>query len=140
MASPITVKITGLDQVRENIRTFADKLVKRGVIAALRAAGEVFRKEISLRAPRSLDVTHGHEPGFLADHIATKVSTSTKQDRGSVKVGPVAKAFWGMFAEFGTRMQHALPFIRPAFESVGPAALEAFVAKMREAFNEVAKP
>jgi len=137
MAAPVTVKITGLEQLSQKMQEFPDKLVKKGVVAALRAAGEVFRKEISLRAPRSLDVTHGHEPGFLADHIATKVSTSTKQDRGSVKVGPVAKAFWGMFAEFGTRFQRALPFVRPAFESVGTQALEAFVAKLREAFHEV---
>jgi HK97 gp10 family phage protein len=137
MSNPVTVKITGLEQLSQRMQEFPDQLVRKGVRVALLAGGEVLRQEISDRAPRSLDETHGHEPGFLADHIAAKLSTSPKQDKGSVKVGPVAKAFWGMFAEFGTRFQPALPFVRPAFESAGQRALDAFVAKLREAFQEV---
>lgn len=137
MAPPVTVKIGGLEQLSQRLQEFPEKLVKKGVRASLQAGGEVLRQEASDRAPRSEDETHGHPPGFLADHIAAKVSTSVKQDKGSVKVGPVAKAFWGMFSEFGTRRQAAKPWLRPAFESVGQQALDAFVEKMRDAFKEV---
>jgi HK97 gp10 family phage protein len=135
MANP-TVKIEGLEQLSQRMKDFPDKLVTKGVRASLTAGGEVLRQAISDGAPRSMDVTHGHEPGFLADHIAAKVSVSTRQDKGSVKVGPVKMAFWGLFAEFGTRTQAAKPFIRPAFESQKQNALDAFVNRLREAFKE----
>jgi HK97 gp10 family phage protein len=136
MADGVTVKIAGLEQLSQRMQDFPDKLVRKGVKDALRAGGEVLREAISAGAPRSMDETHGHEPGFLADHIAMNVSTSVKNDRGSVKVGPVKKAFYAMFAEFGTRHQPALPFIRPAFEGNGQNALDAFVNKLREAFKD----
>lgn len=137
MADGVYVKIEGLEALSQKLQEFPDKLVKKGVRDSLRAGGEVLRQEASARAPRSLDETHGHPPGFLADHIGMKLSISTKNDRGSIQVGPVKKAFWGMFAEFGTRFQSALPWLRPAFESAAQSALDAFVAKMREAFHEV---
>lgn len=136
MADGVFVKITGLEQLSQRMKDFPDKLVSKGVRASLTAGGEVFRRAISDGAPVSEDITHGHEPGFLKDHIAAKVSVSTRQDKGSVKVGPVKKAFYAMFPEFGTRTQTAKPFIRPAFESQGQNALDAFVNKLREAFKE----
>jgi len=139
MGDVVTVKIEGLEQLSQQMQEFPDKLVKKGVRNALKAAGEVLRLAAKERAPRSEDETHGHPPGFLADHIAATTSISTKYDKGSVKVGPVAKAFWGMFSEFGTKHQGAKPWLRPAFESSGQSALDAFIAKMREAFQEVTR-
>ncbi len=118
------------------MRTFKESFLRKGVKAALTAGGLVLQQALQARAPVSEDVTHGHEPGFLRDHIAVTSTISTKYDKGSVKVGPVAKAFWGMFAEFGTRMQAALPWMRPAFEGDGQNALDAFVSKLREIFLE----
>jgi len=136
MADAVTIKIEGLEQLSSQISEFPDKLVRKGVRNALRAGGEVLREAISAGAPRSMDITHGHEPGFLADHIGMKVKTSVTNDTGSILVGPVKKAFYAMFAEFGTKHQAALPFIRPAFEGSGPSALDAFVDSLREAFQE----
>ncbi len=136
MANGVTVKITGLEQLSQKMQEFPDKLVQKGVRNALKAGGEVLRAAISAGAPVSEDVTHGHEPGFLKDHIAATVSTSVKNDKGTVKVGPVAKAFYAMFPEFGTRHQAAKPFIRPAFEGNGQKALDAFVDVLREKFKE----
>ena len=137
MASPVKVKIKGLEELSQKIHEFPDKLVKKGVRDALRAGGEVLRGEISARAPRSVDETHGHPPGFLAEHIGTSLSLSTRNDKGEIKVGPVKKAFYGMFPEFGTKHQAAQPYIRPAFESQKQNALDAFINKLRQAFNEV---
>src|SRR5271166_4974074 len=117
MGDVFTFKITGIEEVGEKMRTYPEKFLAKGVRKALLAAGEVFRSAISAAAPRSEDETHGHPPGFLAEHIAMKATVSTKNDRGEVKVGPVAKAFYAMFPEFGTRHQPAKPFIRPAFEA-----------------------
>lgn len=118
---------------------FPEKFLAKGVREALNAGGLVLQQALQARAPVAEDETHGHEPGFLRDHIAIKTTISTKNDKGSVMVGPVAKAFWGMFSEFGTRMQAALPWMRPAFEGDGPNALEAFVSKLREKFQEVTR-
>jgi HK97 gp10 family phage protein len=118
------------------MHTFKENFLRKGVREALMAAGLVLQRALQARAPVAEDETHGHEPGFLRDHIAVTTTISTKYDKGSVKVGPVAKAFWGMFAEFGTRMQAALPWMRPAFEGDGPNALEAFISKLREIFQE----
>lgn len=138
MGDLVTVKITGVEELGERMREFPDKLLVKGVRNALRAGGELLRLALSAAAPRAEDVTHGHEPGFLADHIAAKATVSTKNDKGSVKVGPVAKAFWGMFPEFGTRHQPAKPWMRPTFEANAQKALDAFVDSLKETFKEVA--
>jgi HK97 gp10 family phage protein len=121
------------------MHSFPEKFLRKGVKEALMAAGLVLQQALQARAPVAEDVTHGHEPGFLRDHIAITSTISTKYDKGSVKVGPVAKAFWGMFAEFGTRLQAALPWMRPAFEGDGQNALDAFVSKLREKFQEATR-
>lgn len=41
-----------------------------------------------------------------------------------VYVGPTTKAFYGMFQEFGTRNHGPQPFLRPAFDSRAPRALD----------------
>jgi len=135
MAEAVTVKIAGLEELGQSMQDFPDKFLKKGVRAALRAGGEVLRSAISMAAPRSDDVTHGHEPGFLAENIDMAVKTSVKNDTGAVKVGPSKEAFWAGFNEFGTRHQSAKPFIRPAFEGNGQIALDAFIASLKETFE-----
>jgi HK97 gp10 family phage protein len=118
------------------MQEFPDKMLRKGVRDALRAGGEVLRQAISDGAPVSEDETHGHPSGFLKDHIGMKVSVSVKNDTGNIKVGPVKKAFYAMFPEFGTRHQPAKPFIRPAFEGNAQSALDAFINKLKEAFKD----
>lgn len=136
MADGVTVKITGLEQLSQKMQEFPEKMLKKGVRTALRAGGEVLRQAISDAAPVSEDETHVHPPGFLKDHIGSKVTVSVKNDTGTILVGPVKKAFYAMFPEFGTKHQPAKPFIRPAFEGNAQKALDAFVNKLREAFKE----
>ena len=97
----------------------------------------MLRKEISTRAPVLADPSKSKHriPGFLRDHIGTKLSIRAKSDKGNAMVGPVKKAYWGLFAEFGTKNQPARPFMRPAYESAKQTALDTFIAKLREAFD-----
>jgi HK97 gp10 family phage protein len=133
----VYVKIEGLEELSARMQDFPRRVLTRGVRDALRAGAEVLRKEISNRAPvmATQETAQGHPPGFLKDHIGTKLKISARNDSGEAQVGPVKKAFWGLFAEFGTKKQPMKPFIRPAFESAKQGALDAFVAKLRDAFD-----
>lgn len=72
----------------------------------------------------------GRLPGYLRAQIGVKtVPKSDAQATGHVVV-TVGKAFYGMFAEFGTRHQPARPWLRQAFDATAPPALQAIAKNL----------
>lgn len=98
--------LRGLEQVSQ-------KLGRRLMLEAVRAAAEPMRVEMGHLAPRSAAAT-------AAGHLATRMVISGKRgadiQEAAVAVGPAKKSFYGIFQEFGTRHQQAYPFARPAFD------------------------
>jgi HK97 gp10 family phage protein len=54
-----------------------------------------------------------------AAHVANSVAGGAGR-RAVVQVGPTHRAFYGLFQEFGTAHNPPHPFMRPAWDEVGP--------------------
>ena len=150
------IQITGLEQVQTALKNAGPKLSRLAYLRALGAAGKVLQAEVQERAPVKTDLREGGNslpPGALKSDIQVQVS-STDQG-GQVKVGPSPKtahvAYW---IEFGyTLTSHgqkkgrkaikhipARPFLRPARDTVGEAAIAAFQNTLIENLSVLETP
>jgi len=141
-----TVRITGLDDALEKLRTLPENLAKKGLKKALVAGAEPIRNGMINRVRRGWHVWRNgngegkgrsRDFGFTADHIGVTVQIHGDNLSGAARVGPVKKAFWAMFLEFGTSKMRALPFVRPSFDENKERAVNAFVDSLRETLNEI---
>ena len=128
---PKEVQIQGLDGLLDKFEALDTKVAKQSLRKALKAGGDVFKQEIVTRAPQ--------RTGQLKAEIASLTSINANEGTGAVSVGPLKHAFYGEFAEFGTRHQPAKPFIRPAFDQKADDALTAFTDVLRDAVDEASK-
>lgn len=97
-------------------------------IEALKKAAEPIRSRAESLAPRS-----GESKRHLQDNIVIQAVTRVGSTEGGrweqkegeawVAVGPKKAFFYGIFQEYGTVHHRAQPFMRPAFDGGGPAAL-----------------
>ena len=148
MANIVTVKISGLDDVERKLYDLPSKFAKLAMRRALRAAANIWRDEIAARAP--------DKTGWLKSQARISTKLSANEESGAAFVGFTNKqnperlgttkhvpnagneAFWyEMGAVHGSGVQRARPFIRPAFESLKQRVLDTFIARLKEAFNEV---
>lgn len=123
------VTIKGGEELFQAMTARGEKFAKKGLRAALYAGSEVLRKAIG-------SFCTAKRTGFLAEHIGAKTTISSKQEAGITQVGPVRKAFYAGWIEFGRKKQSARPFIRPAFDANKDRALDAFTNKLREIFED----
>jgi HK97 gp10 family phage protein len=140
----VTVKIKGLDELEKKLYDLPSKFAKRAMRGALKPAASIWKEEIAATAPE--------KTGWLKSQAAVSIKLSAKEESGTALVGFTKKqnperlgkekhtpsaaneAFW---YEMGTFRQKAQPFMRRAYESMKEKVLETFVAKLKEAFNEV---
>lgn len=85
MADAVTVKITGLEELREKLESLGPKLMKK-VVRGLKEAGEDFVAAFAENAPK--------DSGFLSEHFAAKI-VFNKVDalRSYVRVGPTTDKY-----------------------------------------------
>lgn len=118
MIEGVGVQIIGMEELQEAL----DKGIKQATRAALRRAAkeavEPWLKLIEERAPKNT--------GFLMEHIVVVTKFKDGGAKLEMEIGPVKKAFYAMFAEFGTHFQEAQPFMRPAFEEGQQDVLDGF--------------
>jgi HK97 gp10 family phage protein len=160
VAEVVSVKVEGLAELEERVRTVPVKIAKAVVRRGLEASGEVIRFAMFTRAKRAT--------GFLAAHIATKTKVSSSEFAGTVSIGvlqvnypfnersaalpstarkstrarkrrTVYASTVARYLEFGTRKMPAFPFMRTAFESSKDDALTRFADAAMRAFNETAR-
>jgi HK97 gp10 family phage protein len=135
----ITAKIIGLAEIQRALEEMPRGIARRFLRIALTRAANLWREEMARLAPRLkpesvtasrwLSIALGKSyrvPGFLAAHIGLQ-SRVTSDLEGEVRVGPVKKAFYALFLEFGTRKMPAQPFIRRAYEGMKEAVLAKLV-------------
>ena len=92
-----------------------DETLRRRLISAAQPVAD----RASQLAPRG--------PGggvHLADEIVVSV-VDDQHGNPAVAVGPTTGAFYGGFLEFGTVKMAARPFLRPAWDTESPKALDA---------------
>lgn len=138
-----TVKITGLEDALEKLRTLPEKLAKQGLKKALIAGAEPIRLSMAQKVKKgwhvwaSKSMGRSRDYGFVSDHITTKVQIHADNMSGAARVGPAKKGYWAMFLEFGTSKMRAFPFVRPAFDENKERAVNAFVESLRQTLNEI---
>lgn len=138
----VTVQVSGLDDLERKLYELPSKFAKRAMREAIKPAIDIWRQEISSRAPR--------DTGWLASNTWTKIRTRSRDESGIGMVGfaykqnparhqkhvpsAVNEDFW---YEMGTVNQPARPFMRPAFESKASAVLDVFTSKLKQILTEV---
>jgi len=126
---PTSVVVTGMDELLAALRELPARLEKNVIKGGLRAAAKILVVEAQRRCPVS-DKKYAQQlskkgrasyianvkPGFLRKNIRAK---DVPGKAGTVKiiVGWRAKAYYGVFVEYGTSKITAQPFLRPAFDT-----------------------
>lgn len=136
----ISVKITGASDLAKRLQQLPQAVSRQVQLTALKDGAEVIRARAAQLAPRSTG------PGpHLADNIVIGTISAARlerQDRGNetiVEVGPSLKPndlFYGYFQEYGTIHHPAQPFMRPAFDTGAPNALNRILSAMWTAIRK----
>lgn len=118
----LTAKIKGAQELRQVLRQLPDRVQKRVLAAAVRKGANVVRDAVIARAPVGTELDRHRK--HLYQQINVRAIRGNNPQRVALAVSTGA-AYWGNFAEFGTRHQPARPFMRPAFEASAGQALAA---------------
>ena len=115
--APRQIKVHGLKDIEKVLRQLPLKARQRVVMNGLRAGARLIAKDAKARVPV--------RTGALRDSITVAtVRKSKRSARRQVLIGfkkPVSRR--AHLTEFGTKFQPAEPFMRPALDSQGPAAI-----------------
>ncbi len=143
-----TMKVEGAAQIEAFLRQLPEKVAKKVTTAALRTGGTVVAKaaRAKLRANPSVDTA------MLVTHIG--VSTKKRPTKGSAEVSVgirkgkallvrkgkkkaqlVNPARYAHFIEFGTEHSKAEPFMRPALDTSGSAAVAKVIESAAKGIN-----
>jgi HK97 gp10 family phage protein len=142
----VTYKMEGLAELQAKLSTLPKRLARKVLRPALQDAGAIIQQEAGVQAPRAT--------GKLTTHIVNEVILHSDLS-GEIHVGPAKDAFYGLFSELGTAPHEeaspkgtkpythpgepAHPWLRPAFETKGPEALEALAQNIRDGLAEVVR-
>ena len=152
MSDGITVQLQGVDELKRALEQVPDKLKKKGLLKALRLAGNVVRDAARAAAPILQTTTPYRKKGTVRRAIVVRTSKTARKsgDLGVfVGVRPLRGArtrtlgasgpknpndpFYWRYLEFGTKKMAKRPFL-----SVGAGKLEqAASVFMREAISAV---
>ncbi|WDI31595.1 HK97 gp10 family phage protein [Hyphococcus flavus] len=129
-----TFRLEGVDELEKVFKRLPEKLRTKVILNAVRAGGRVIRNEAKARAPR--------DTGELARSITVATVKKKRRNENSlVRVGfkkPTSRR--AHLAEYGTSTQAAQPFMRPALDTKGEAAIQAITEKVAEGMaKEAAK-
>ena len=151
------VKVDGLKQLDDMLRQLPNRVAARELAGALRAGGNVLRKEAVTRAPDSPKV---HKFGDLRANIRVRRVRPSNGNALAVAV-TTGRAFYAKFLEFGRAAftvkrkkvlsdgttifgvevgrQVARPFLRPAFDAAGPRAVATIAQRLKAGVARQAK-
>lgn len=143
MTGAVEVKVTGLAELGEALKSFSEKIGKRHLWRATYDAARVIEEEAIRRAPvrtgamrDAIAIFRRREKDPSTAHYAIGVrkiryKKAEKQVlrvlRGAnQRAKVIGDAYYWRFNEFGTVRMPARPFLRPAYETRKDAALERF--------------
>lgn len=139
------VKIEGLKELQDKLRTLAPNVARNGLRAAVSAAAADVRNEARALAPVDTgemrrDIQIKRERASTTFRAIYSVFVrSGKKSRLAGKGRDVQKdSYYWRFVEFGTSKMAARPFLRPAFERTKQQAVEKIKAKLIERIEEEA--
>ncbi len=107
-----TVKVIGLREANRSLKQLPPE-AQAGAQHVFDVTAFHVSTAAASHAPRSVDGSRGHPPGFLAASIRWE---SRPRSLAAV-VGVAAAAFYWKFVEYGTRKMAARPYLRPAADA-----------------------
>lgn len=115
------LKLTGGPELERALRELGGKIASRLGSNAVRAGARVVAAEARARVPK--------RSGDLKRSI--RIFTDPKDRRGSARTAYAGtRLFYGWFVEFGTAHSSARPFLRPALDEAGQAAVNKMVENL----------
>jgi HK97 gp10 family phage protein len=147
MADRVVCRVD-LHGTEEELIAVGPRIAKRLLRRALRVVGQLWVEDVKSKVPV--------DTGALRDSIQFKIRTNSREDGGSVTVGPTfdttkgikkkgstsqSPGVYGMFVEFGVKSRQfpAQPFMRPVFDADAQKVVDLFAAKLREDLEEAVK-
>ena len=147
------VKITGIDELKQQLQQIAPLLAAKPMRDALNAVGQDFEDEAKTQAPvhpgNGAKLDKRAQPGALRDSIGHAVRVSPSKGRGYVKIGPTLDGgpvgkhkttnpgIYGMFIELGFKGFAGNPFMRRAFDAVKGRVADRFTQVFRASAERV---
>ena len=166
-------KVDGLKELSATLSGLSLQLEKNVILGALRAAGQVIRKEAMRRVPVYQGNDKRRIPGFIRKSISVRrskgrlaVYVGVYVDKKQVKIeqeqgrktiinkrgreqvvktaskrdwsNPLDASYWKMI-EFGSKNQHATPFLRGSFEAKKFEAVQKFQEYLGKRLEKEAK-
>lgn len=160
---PFELEVKGLDDLRAAMQQMPDRIRKRAVGKALRAAARIVRDEARAQAPVLSAPAKNRRPGVLRRAIAIRrskiaarqrlvgvfvnvrplqsVLAGTKSATRKAALGPAGAnnpndPFYWRFVEFGTRKMRAQPFLAAAARKL-PQAADVFISVAGDEINRL---
>lgn len=147
----VTIKVSGLDELKRALRSASESIRKRAVRAALKDAGRVIQAAAKQAVPVLKAPTKYRRPGTLKRRITVRASRLARRDgdegvfinirplSGKAQVKRYGKAsatnpndpYYWRWVEFGTKKMSARSFLRvAATEANMRQALGVFTARL----------
>lgn len=104
-----------LDEILKTLEKL-DNLTQKQVNAAARAGAKFVQRKAKEKAPESEDGSHGKPRGFLKKNVKIKAEKSKTKGKKVYTIGIGGEAYYGVFAEYGTKKHAAKPFLRQAVD------------------------
>jgi HK97 gp10 family phage protein len=150
MAKTTRVNVTGLKELRAQLRALGVDMTTKIARSATNAGAQVIRARAKELAPEAEEEHKLHgvviKPGNLKKGIVVKrvrpsQTTLTSEHlvvvRGSRQYGFASR--YGRLQEFGTVKMSPQPFMRPAFDQEKGFAVAAMVSKIRQRIAKAGK-
>lgn len=157
-----TQYVEGLENVLRNLQALPKEIVSRSggpAKIALSRGANVIRDEAIARAPvdsgnlqENIVSKRDAKPQMVgaSEHFwvgvkggARRKYANTKRNRGRQRVGKTYRvdgnAYYFRFLEFGTEKMQARPFLRPAFESKAPEALDVVTRELNAGIDRIVR-
>jgi HK97 gp10 family phage protein len=150
MADGVTVKLEGVADLKRALAEAAADIRRKAVRGALREAGKVIQAAARAAAPVLMVPTPYRKPGTIKRNIVVRASKFARRSgdegvyinvrgiRGKARAAKLGKAgaknpndpYYWRFVELGTKKMAARPFLRPAADRQGDAAIRKFMASV----------
>lgn len=156
----LSVKVTGLKELKQRLSTLERKAKNRIAVKAMRRGGVIIRDQARANAPLLKEKVPHRKRGTLKKNI---IASTKPQKDGSVRTiifvrslknskiiefkGKTGKGgahnpndpFYWRFVEFGTSKMPAQPFLQPAFASKKEQAAREIITTLRDDILREAK-
>jgi HK97 gp10 family phage protein len=145
----LNIHIDGLEQFEARLGQLAPEIARRHGMAAVMAGADVIIDAAKVNAPVLKTTASNREAGELRDAIAfvpDPVSPKNPMRVGGTvsptydkSGGAQDPGVWGKFVEYGSVHGRPQPFLRPAVDEDGAAAIDAMAEEMRAGLDAIAE-